>query len=54
MPQAKLRRRDLKLKDAVRMKSAGFWLKLGEPGQALMELRKIPRSAWDHPRRETA
>jgi hypothetical protein len=37
------------LKDALRVKSAEYWLKLGQPVQALMELEKLPKSALNHP-----
>jgi len=54
MAQAKQNRRDLKLRDALRIKPAEFWLRLGERGQALLELRKIPRRVWDQLGRKPA
>ena len=40
---------NLSIKDAVRVKSAEMWLKLGEPLQALQELQRLTRKAWKHP-----
>lgn len=40
---------NLSLKDAVRVKSAEMWLRLGEPKSALMELQRLRRRAWRHP-----
>jgi hypothetical protein len=40
---------DLRLKDAVRVKSAEMWLKMGEPLQALLELQPLTKKAWKHP-----
>ena len=40
---------NLLLKDAVRVKSAELWLRMGEPLQATRELRKLTRQAWNHP-----
>jgi hypothetical protein len=37
------------LKQALRVKSAEYWLKLGEPAQALMELERLPEQAQKHP-----
>ena len=34
----------LRLKDALRVKSAEYWLKLGQPDQALLELQALPKS----------
>jgi hypothetical protein len=34
----------LRLSHALRVKSAEYWLKLGEPEQALLELRALPKS----------
>lgn len=39
----------LRLADALRVKSAEMWLHMGEPVQALMELKKLTRKAWRHP-----
>lgn len=40
---------ELPLRDAVRVKSAETWLHMGEPAQALLELKKLTRKAWRHP-----
>jgi hypothetical protein len=37
------------LKDAVHVQGAQFWLKLGEPFEALRELEQLPRRARRHP-----
>jgi hypothetical protein len=34
---------------ALRVKSAEYWLRLGEADQALRELEFLPKSAWNHP-----
>jgi hypothetical protein len=34
----------LRLKDALRVKSAEYWLRLGQPEQALLELESLPKS----------
>jgi hypothetical protein len=34
--------------DALRVKSAEFWLKLGEVDEALRELDALPESTWNH------
>ena len=39
----------LLLDDAVHVKSAELWLEVGEPMEALLELQKITRCAWDNP-----
>jgi len=39
----------LALKDALRLKSAEYWLKLGQPVQALMELGRLPHHVQNHP-----
>ena len=39
----------LQIRDAIRIKSAELWLRLGERKQALFELRALPPAAWDHP-----
>jgi len=43
-------RNKIRLEDALLVKSAEYWLKLGEPIQALMELQQLPESkkkdAW--------
>ena len=33
------------LKEELRIKSAEFWLKLGEPVPALLELQQLPKKA---------
>jgi hypothetical protein len=40
---------NLAIKDAVRVKSAEMWLKMGEPFQALLELQRLTKGAWKHP-----
>ena len=49
---------EMVLKDAVRVRSAVFWLRLGEADLALKELEGLSRMAWNHPAaaetRETA
>jgi hypothetical protein len=42
---------DLKITfgDALRVKSAEFWLQLGQPLQALNELRNLPEGAYNNP-----
>ncbi len=37
------------LDDALRLKSAEFWLQLGEPLQAFRELTRLSRHATKHP-----
>jgi hypothetical protein len=49
MPLMKTRSREISLQDAVRIKSAELWLKLGERGQAIDEMRRVPRRLWSHP-----
>ena len=39
----------LPLKEALQIKAAEFWLKLGEADQALRELENLPHDAWNHP-----
>jgi hypothetical protein len=39
-------RMGLSLKDALHVKSAELWLQVGEPFQALLELQKITKKAW--------
>ena len=41
----------LRLGDALRVKSAELWLKLGQPVSALLELQQLPRKARGHQRR---
>ena len=40
---------DMRLSDAVRVRSAEFWLRLGEPKEAMLELQKLPQTAARHP-----
>ena len=37
------------LPEAIRVKSAEFWLKLGYPIQALLELQRLPPLGRKHP-----
>ena len=39
----------LSLGNALRVKSAEYWLKLGQPIQALMELENLPENAKTNP-----
>ena len=39
----------LPLSHALRVRSAEYWLRLGEADQALRELEALPKSAWNHP-----
>ncbi len=39
----------LPLRDALLIKSAEFWLKLGQPVQALLELEQLPANVQEHP-----
>jgi hypothetical protein len=36
----------ISLKDALHIKSAEFWLALGQPMEAVAELQKLTRKAW--------
>jgi hypothetical protein len=36
----------LPINDALQIKAAGYWLKLGEADQALRELEKLPGNTW--------
>jgi hypothetical protein len=38
----------LSLPHALRVKSAEYWLRLGEADQAIRELEDLPKTAWDH------
>ncbi len=40
---------NLRLVDAIRVKSAEMWLDLGEPVPALLELQKLPARALRDP-----
>ncbi len=39
----------LSLSQALRIRSAHYWLELGEADQALRELEALPSGAWGHP-----
>jgi thioredoxin-like negative regulator of GroEL len=39
----------LPINDAVQIKAAEYWLKLGDADQALEELEALPHDAWNHP-----
>jgi hypothetical protein len=39
---------NLKLHDALRVKAAEYWLKLGEPAQAILELQGLPGDLQKH------
>jgi hypothetical protein len=41
--------KQLSLSHGIRIKSVEYWLKLGEPDQALRELEALPSRAWNHP-----
>jgi hypothetical protein len=38
----------LPVKDAIRIKAAEYWLKLGEADEALRELESLGHDTWDH------
>ncbi len=40
---------EMKLRDAVLVKSAEYWLELGQPAEALLELQKLTLRAQAHP-----
>jgi hypothetical protein len=42
-------RNALSTADGIRVRSAEYWLKLGEPDEALRELEALPKDAWGHP-----
>lgn len=42
-------RHPMTLGQALRVKSAEYWLEHGQPDEALRELEKLSRKAWDHP-----
>ena len=37
------------LSHAIRVKTAEYWLKLGDADQALKELERLPRTTWTQP-----
>ena len=39
----------LALKHALKVKSVEFWLKLGQPDQALLEIKSLPEKFQNHP-----
>jgi hypothetical protein len=39
----------LSISHAVQVKSAEYWLKLGEADLAMRELEALPQSTWNHP-----
>ena len=39
----------LPINDAVQIKAAEYWLKLGKADQALKQLEALPHDAWNHP-----
>jgi hypothetical protein len=41
--------RQMRFRDALRVRSAEYWLKLGEPYPALLELERLPDRAQSHP-----
>ena len=40
----------ISLRNAVRLRSAELWLQLGQPMQALSELREVPLRIRKHPK----
>ena len=42
-------RSPIPLKHALKLKSAEFWLKLGQPDQALLEIKSLPEKLQNHP-----
>ena len=38
----------LPIEEAVQVKSAEYWLELGEADQALRELEGLPTTSWNH------
>ncbi len=43
--QVKARAKQMRLNHGLRIKSAEFWLKLGQPMPALLELQQLPKKA---------
>ena len=39
----------LSLSHAIQVKSAEYWLRLGEADEAVRELESLPQTAWNHP-----
>jgi hypothetical protein len=46
--QARAGKDRLPLSHALQVRSAEYWLRLGEADQALRELEALPQSAWNH------
>jgi len=44
-----LAKNPIALKHALKVKSAEFWLKLGQPDQALREIKSLPEEVQNHP-----
>ena len=42
-------RPELPIDEALQIKAAELWLKLGEADQALRELENLPQEIWNHP-----
>ena len=38
----------LPIEDAIQVRSAEYWLELGEADQALKELEALPATSWNH------
>jgi len=51
-PQMKTRRgvTPISMRNAVKLRSAELWLQLGQPMQALSELREVPLRVRKHPK----
>jgi predicted Zn-dependent protease len=49
MERMKELERKLALRDALRVRSAEMWLRLGEPTQALLELQKLSKRTQRDP-----
>jgi hypothetical protein len=49
MERMKELQKKLVLRDALRVRSAEMWLRLGEPSQALLELQKLPKRTQRDP-----
>ena len=48
-PWAKGPDQALPINDAIQIKAAEYWLKLGEADEALRELERLPHNTWNHP-----
>ncbi len=44
-----MKTKSLRLEHALRVKAAEFWLAIGQPQVALLELRRLPKRALAHP-----